>query len=288
MSFPASSTQTRTVTLLAWPLESSRFAFAVIFAGAPSIGSDARLAQLKAICCHESIGSPLPSVVAAANRSLETQLIVAESRGFEPEDDLMDMCDGIPLLGSQKTTTAMVPASVIRRSGHRVLRLNPKDVCACNGFSGTGGGTGAAWTSTGTLKTTHVRVAPSQLCIGTANVQALPARNSPTAPSMIAILPCLRQCLALEINRPVVNVGFRAAQAAHAGKHYAARTTSVSWGPPAGSRFLHPSCQDMQISIASPREFAVDSGLAPLLPDSGRAASPGQKILMRLACGNSS
>jgi hypothetical protein len=107
---------------------------------------------------------------------LETQLIVAESRAFEPEDDLMEMCDGIPLLGSQKTTTAMVPAWVIRRSGQRVLGLNPKAVCACNGFLGTGG-TGAAWTSTGTLKTTHVRVAPSQLCIGTTNVQALPVRN---------------------------------------------------------------------------------------------------------------
>jgi hypothetical protein len=78
-------------------------------------------------------------VVAAANRSLETQLIVAESRAFEPEDDLMEMCDGMPLLGSQKTTTAMVPASVIRRFGQRVLGLNPKVVCACNGFSGTGG-----------------------------------------------------------------------------------------------------------------------------------------------------
>src|ERR1700722_10340276 len=171
-SLPPSSTQTCTVTLLAWPRESSCFTFAVIFAGAAAIGSDVRLGQLKAICCHESIGSPLPSVVAGANRSLETQLIVAESRASEPEDDLMEMCDGVPLLESQKTTTALVPTSAIRRSGQRVLGLNPKAACACRGFSGTGGTT-AAWDSTGTLKTTHVRVAPSQLCIGTANVQAL-------------------------------------------------------------------------------------------------------------------
>ncbi len=178
-SFPASSTQTCTVTSLAWPRESPCFACAVsavVALGAAAIGSDAGLAQPKAICCHESTRSPLPSVVAAANRSLETQLMVAESSASEPEDDLMEMCDGIPLLGSQKTTTAMVPASVIRRSGQRVLVLNPKEVCACNGFSGTGG-TGAAYTSTGTLKIMHVRVAPSQLCIGTANVQGLHVRN---------------------------------------------------------------------------------------------------------------
>src|ERR1700744_225822 len=101
--FPAASTQTCTVALLAWPRESSCFAFAVILAGAAAIGSDARLAQVKAICCHESIGSPLPSVVAGANRSLETQLIVAESRAFKPEDDLMETCDGAPPLESQKT-----------------------------------------------------------------------------------------------------------------------------------------------------------------------------------------
>src|ERR1700679_1012581 len=153
-SFPASSTQTCTVTLLACPRGSSCFTFAVICAGAAAIGSDPRLGQLKANWCHEGIGSPLPSVVAAANRSLETQLIVAESRASEPEDDLREMRDGIPLLGSQNTTTAMVPPSAIRRSGQYVLILNPKAVCACNGFSGTGG-TGAAWTSTGTLKTTH-------------------------------------------------------------------------------------------------------------------------------------
>src|SRR6202522_3540374 len=141
-SLPASSTQTCTVTLFAWPRESSCFTFAVIFAGAAATGSDVRLGQLKANCCHESIGSPLPSVVAAANRSLETQLIAAESRASEPEDDLMEMRDGIPLLGSQNTATAMVPVSAIRRSGQYVLRLNPKAVCACNGLSGTGG-TGA-------------------------------------------------------------------------------------------------------------------------------------------------
>jgi hypothetical protein len=185
-SFPASSTQTCTVTL--WPRESSCFAFAGIFAGASAILSDALLAQLKAICCHESIGSPLPSMVAAANRSRETQVIVAESRAFEPEDDLMEMCEGFPLLGSQKTTTAAVPTSVIRRSGQSVLGLNPKAVCACNGFSGTGG-TGAAWTSTGMLKITHARVAPSQLCIWTANVEALPARNQQSAPPLLASLP---------------------------------------------------------------------------------------------------
>src|SRR6202789_2345563 len=100
LSFPASSTQTCTVTLLAWPRESSCFTFAVIFAGAAAIGSDVRLGQLKAICCHESIGSPLPSVVAAANRSLETQLIVAESRASEPEDDLRAMRKGTPLFGA--------------------------------------------------------------------------------------------------------------------------------------------------------------------------------------------
>jgi len=87
--------------------------FAVTFAGAAAIGSDARVAQVKAICCHESIGSPLPSVVAAANRSLETQLTVAESKASEPEDDLMEMRDGIPLFGSQNTTTATVPPSAV-------------------------------------------------------------------------------------------------------------------------------------------------------------------------------
>jgi hypothetical protein len=97
------------------------------------------LAHLKAICCHESIGSPSPSVVAGANRSRETQLMAAESRAFEPDDDLMEICDGVPLRGNQKTTTAVVPSSAIRRSGQRVLRLNPKEVCARNGLSGTGG-----------------------------------------------------------------------------------------------------------------------------------------------------
>src|ERR1700691_4730261 len=96
------------------------------------------MAHLKPICCHESIGSPSPSRVAGANRSLETQLIAAESRAFEPEEDLMEICDGAPLLGSQKTTTAMLPSSATRRSGHRVLGLNPKNVCAHGGLSGTG------------------------------------------------------------------------------------------------------------------------------------------------------
>jgi hypothetical protein len=56
------------------------------------------------------------------------------------------------------------------------LRLNPKVVCACKGFSGTGGSS-AACVSIATLKTTHARVAPSQLCICTAKVQPLSGRN---------------------------------------------------------------------------------------------------------------
>src|SRR5580698_4520431 len=97
------------------------------------------MTHLKPICCQESIGSPSPSEVAGANRSLETQLIAAESRAFEPEDDLMEICDGAPPCGSQKTTTAMVPSSAMRRSGHRALGLAPRNVCAHIGLAGTGG-----------------------------------------------------------------------------------------------------------------------------------------------------
>ena len=45
---------------------------------------------------------------------------------------------------------------------------------------------------------------------------------------------------------------------------------------------------ELQISIACPSEFTVDSGWLLLLPDRDRAATPGQKILVRVACGNSS
>jgi hypothetical protein len=59
-------------------------------------------AHLKAICRHESIGSPSPSRVAGANRSFATQFSAAESSAFEPDDDLREICDAAPLLGSQK------------------------------------------------------------------------------------------------------------------------------------------------------------------------------------------
>ena len=59
-------------------------------------------------------------------------------RAFDPEEDLIEMRDGMPVRGTQKTTTARVPSSAIRRSGHRLLGLNPKDVCASGGLSGRG------------------------------------------------------------------------------------------------------------------------------------------------------
>jgi hypothetical protein len=77
-------------------------------------------------------------VVAGANRSFETQLIAAESRALEPEDDLMEICDGAPARGTQKRTTAMVPSSAIRKSGHFALGLTPRNVCAHIGLAGTG------------------------------------------------------------------------------------------------------------------------------------------------------
>jgi hypothetical protein len=51
---------------------------------------------------------------------------------------------------------------------------------------------------------------------------------------------------------------------------------------------IRASRQDMQISIACPRELAVDSGLPVLLPDSYGAVTPGQKTLIRFASGSSS
>ena len=45
---------------------------------------------------------------------------------------------------------------------------------------------------------------------------------------------------------------------------------------------------ELQISIACPRELTVGSVLSALLPESDRAVTPGQKTLMRLACGSSS
>src|ERR1700722_20915799 len=127
--------------LSTWPEESSCLALAVGgFCDGIARDSSALpwLVHLKAICCHESIGSPSPSRVAAANRSLATQLTAAESSALEPEDDLIETCDGVPVLGSQKTTTAMVPSSAIRTSGQRVLGLYPKEVCAAIGLAGTG------------------------------------------------------------------------------------------------------------------------------------------------------
>ena len=50
---------------------------------------------------------------------------------------------------------------------------------------------------------------------------------------------------------------------------------------------LHTSRQDVQISIACPRELTADSLLSVLPRDSDRTVIPGQKTLMRSACGSS-
>src|SRR5215472_226311 len=76
-----------------------------------------------AISCHEAMAEPSPARTAGRKRSFTTQLRAAVSRLSEPEDVLIEGCDGTPLGPTTRTMRAAEGSwtSVWIRPGHRSL-----------------------------------------------------------------------------------------------------------------------------------------------------------------------